>query len=178
MKNLYLKIAFFAVTALGFSGNLFAAQANGTAGALVVTPVTVTENAATKLHFGDFTVGTVGGTVTVSQAGIRTGGADIGLLTVGTTTTPSQGQFDVTGDAARAITVTIDFTGATLTDGGVNTMTVAANGADAAPPVALAAGAATVSVGGVLTVGASQVAASYSTGNAGGVPYTVTVNYQ
>ena len=56
-------------------------------------------------------------------------------------------------------------------------MSLAANGADAAAPVALAAGAATVSVGGVLTVGANQVAGAYSTA-APGVPYTVTVNYQ
>lgn len=177
MNNLYLKAGLIALTASSLSGNLFAAQANGSAGALVVTPVTVTENATTKLNFGDFVGGASGGTVTISQAGARTKtGADVSLLTVGTTTTPSQGQFDVTGDAARAITVTIDFTGATLSDG-TNSMSLAANGADAAAPVALAAGVATVSVGGVLTVGANQVAGAYSTA-APGVPYTVTVNYQ
>ena len=176
MKNLYLKAGIAAVAAATLSGNLYAAQASGSAAALVVTPITVTEDALIKLNFGDFSVGTVGGTVTIDQAGGRTAGADISLLTVGATTTPSQGQFNVTGDANRAITVSVNFTGANLQDGLGNSMGLAANAADVYP-AALAAGAATVSVGGVLTVRASQVPGAYSTAT-GGTPYTVTVNYQ
>jgi len=177
MNKQYLKIGLVTLmTSIYSSGALAAGGAIGTASAKVIAPLTIAEHVTTKLNFGDFAVGTVGGNVTISDAGVRTADADIDLLTVGATTTPSQGQFTIGGETTMAITVVVDMTAAVLDDGLGNTMGISANPADAPLPTALVAGAATVNVGGILSVAGSQPAGSYST--TAGTPYTITVNYQ
>jgi hypothetical protein len=153
----------------GLSTSLYAADtANGTATATVVAPITVTENF--PMNFGDIAVGTVGGTVILATDGTRsvTGDVDAVSSTPGTAAT-----FNVTGVAGAAYT--IGYGAGTLTDGGVNSMAV--NGFSDTSTGTLAGGSELISVGATLTVTGSQVPGSYSTANAGGTPYTVTVNY-
>ena len=151
------------VAALGtLSSAAIAATASGTATATVIAPITI--NSTTALNFGSFSNANPG-TVTISTAGARTASGVLlsgtntglgGIFTVGGSATGTPGfsitspqGFSVTGPGT-AMPFTLTLPGATGT---------------------LSGGAATIAVGGVLTVGTAQTAGAYSGS------YSVVVEY-
>ena len=153
------------VLAICGAGSAMAATATASSTTTVVTPIAVSK--AADLSFGNIAAGGTAGTVTVSPDGSRS--VTGGTVTAGGTTTAAQ--FNVTGQSG--LTYAIDFTGtsATLTSG-ANTMTFTAISDTTASAITsgtattgtLTGGAQTIYVGGSLTVGANQVAGTY-TGN-------------
>lgn len=141
------------------------ATASGSATATVITPITLTHDAAGVLNFGSFTSDVTAGSVTVDRntnAGAATGGV---TLVGGTPTTADS--FTVGGDATRAFTIST--TGGSVSNGATTmAFTTAAN----ANGTLNASGAATFKVGGTLTVPASAAQGTY-TGTYGA---TVTYN--
>ena len=160
-KNKIALVAAVGVLA-GFSGAAHAAQGTASATATILSPITVTKTA--DLAFGKIIAGASSGTVTISPAGSLTCGA--ALTCSGTTAAAA---FNVSGSSSEVVTISPDAS-VTLTSG-ANSMTAALN-ASASTLTLNASGAGSFTVGGVLTVGASQSAGSYS-GN-----FNVTVNYQ
>ncbi|NMT62957.1 DUF4402 domain-containing protein [Marinobacter orientalis] len=152
----------------------FGADATTQSSATVIEPIAITK--AADLVFGDFAPG-AGGTVTVSTSGARTAGGTI-LSTAGNT--PTAAKFDVTGNADSTYSISLTAP-ASLSDGAAtpNTMALAVfSDLDASNTISgqvssgtLTAGAQSVYLGGELTVGAGQVAGTY-TGD-----ITVTVEY-
>lgn len=158
---------------IGGIGLANAATQNGNATAEVINPITITESQV--LNFGQFAVGTAGGAVIMTDGGAISAGADIDLLG---SSGAQQGTFAISGQANKAIAVTVSGA-ATLSDGLATPNTMGLTASATTPPSVLdASGAATLNVGGVLTVGGNQAPGTYSTTNSGGIPYTVTVNYQ
>jgi spore coat protein U-like protein len=157
-----------------FSASSFAAEATASAGGTVITPIAITK--AADLSFGKFAPG-AGGTVTISTSGARTGSGVI-LSSVGSS--PTAARFNVTGDADATYSISINAP-TTLSDGAATASTMGfatfsdltGGGATSGNVTSgtLTGGAQSIFVGGTLTVGASQKAASY----AGNV--TVTVEY-
>lgn len=172
-----LKAALASVLTLagtGLVGNAYAAAATSTSTSTVIAPIAIT--APVVLSFGKFARG-AGGSVTISNSGARTGA---GVILSSTSSVQTAARFDVTGegsstyaithsgvtvlsDAATtpntmALAKTSDLAGANVTTGNVTTGT-------------LTSGAQSIYVGGTLTVGATQVAGTYT----GAV--TVTVEY-
>ncbi|MEO1730159.1 MAG: DUF4402 domain-containing protein [Pseudomonadota bacterium] len=139
------------------------ATAQGAATAEVVAPITLTHVAAAALNFGTFTTGDNGGTVTVDQSSNGTATSDVTLLGGSTETADS---FNVSGDANRSFSISAT---AGSVSNGTDTMsfTTDAPGAGTLD----GSGAATFSVGGVLTVAGGESAGTY-TGT-----YDVTVTY-
>ncbi|MDQ4418995.1 DUF4402 domain-containing protein [Sphingobium sp. DEHP117] len=160
-KNKIALVAAVGVMA-GFSGAANAAQGTASATATILSPITVTKTA--DLAFGKIIAGASSGTVTISAAGSLTCAA--ALTCSGTTAAAA---FDVSGSSSEIVTITPD-SSVTLTSG-ANSMSASLN-ASAATLTLNGSGAGSFTVGGVLTVGASQAAGSYS-GN-----FNVTVNYQ
>lgn len=173
-----LKLALASVFAFGatVSGSSFAATDSTTATGTVIAPIVITK--ATDLVFGKFAPG-AGGTVTVATSNARTASGAI-LSSVGSS--PTAAKFDVTGDSNA--TYSIGWGGVTAltntTGGGGETMALTrvsdltAAGAVTGEVIAgtlSAGGTQSIYLGGVLTVGATQVAGIY-TGNV-----TVTVEY-
>ena len=161
MKKFVIAAALIAVS----SGSAFAAgntsTANGTATATVVAPLVLTHTSGASLTFGTFVPSTAG-TVTITAAGAATYSGPVAMVT----NTYSADAFTVSGDTTR--TFTIATTGSTLTGPGTAmTFTTTPSAATGT----LAAGAASFTVGGVLTVPPTQTAGSY-TGT-----YTATVTY-
>lgn len=172
-----MNMKIFAASALALAVGAFAndsqaAQATAQGTGTVIQPIAITK--AADLSFGEFAPG-AGGTVTVSTSGARTGSGVI-LSTIGSS--PTAAKFDVAGeaDATYSITIAPD---TSLSDGATNTMALATfsdltGGNATTGNVAsgtLTGGAESIYVGGTLTVGASQVAGTY-TGN-----IVVTVEY-
>ena len=158
--------AFIAVGQAGTIAN--AASTSGTASAVVEAPLTVAQDA--EMNFGTVTGGATPGTVVLDTAGARTvtGGAQVIALNPG-----SAGIFTITGEAGRTYVVTFSAS-ATLSDGS-NTMTVDSFTHNSSGT--LVGNSESFQVGGTLNVGANQISGSYSTTNAGGSPFTITVNY-
>ena len=168
------KLAVMAL-AIGAAGSAMAANnATATASSTVIQAIAITKN--TDLAFGNFSVGSTGGSVTVATNGTRTKTGDVVLMN-GVTGTAAK--FDVTGSGSLAYTITLGGD-ASLSDGAGHSMTLARvsdlTGAGATSgnvtQGALSAGAQSIYVGGVLTVGADQVAGNYS----GSI--SATVDYQ
>ncbi len=148
------KIA-IAAAAIGFiaapmSAN--AADATGDATATIVAPLTLTKT--TDLGYGTIAPTAVAGTVTMTVGGTRTGDANVELLS---TDTGAVGEFAVTGEGTSTFSTTLDST-VLLTGTGTDMSSTLVDNA----PTALTAGAATINVGGVLSVGANQTAGSYT----------------
>jgi hypothetical protein len=172
----FRRAALASVVALGAFGssNGFAADATAPASATVITPIAITK--MVDLVFGSFAPG-AGGTVTVSTGSERTAA---GPILSGVGVTPSAARFDVTGTGAA--TYGIAWSGAVLTNTtgeGAETMALSRisdlTGTDAGSIEVtageLTAGAQSIYLGGVLTVGSAQVPGAY-TGNV-----TATVEY-
>ncbi len=142
------KALIFAAFAATVSVPAYAAPGNtdtdqGVATAEVVAPITITHDAGASLNFGKFTAGN-GGTVVVTRAGNGSNTGDVNLLS---DSVESADSFTVTGDASR--TFVVSTTDSTVSDG-TNTMAFTTNAAR--NHTLDAAGSATFSVGGTLTV--------------------------
>jgi spore coat protein U-like protein len=176
MKNSRVLVRLAIVSATSLVPSLsYAASATTTSTATVIEPIAITK--AADLVFGDFAPG-AGGDVTVATNGSRTATGAI-LSTAGAT--PTAAKFDVTGNAdstysistsaaaslsdsattpnTMALTVFSDLTGGGATTGEVSSGTLSTGGTQS------------IYLGGKLTVGATQVAGTY-TGDV-----TVTVEY-
>lgn len=167
-SNQLVKLGLAVLMASMYSTSASADVIPGNAAATVIAPLLLVE--VTAMDFGTLSGGTAAGTVvmTTASAMSSTGGASTLASAPG-----AAGAFTIQGAAAQAYTLTISGT-ATLTDGGVNSMTADTFTNNA---VALTGGADAFQVGGTLNVGASQVAGAYSTANAGGATFTLTANY-
>lgn len=137
--------------------------ATGSATATIVAPISVDHVPGAVLAFGTITAGN-GGTVTVDLAGTVTDNGDDAVVLTGSTT--SADAFTLSGDANRAITVTVG--NGLLTGPGAD---MPFTTTDNAPTALNGAGAGSFSVGGTLTVGDTQTPGGY-TGS-----YTVTASY-
>lgn len=153
-----------------------------TATATVVAPIVLSQT--TPFNFGSIVPGATAGTVVLSTAGGRT---TSGGTLLGNGTTPTAAVIHLTGSGTSTYSVAFSST-AQLTGPAVgNIMTVATYvvkqtaGVDqtSAYNGALVAGAQDFSIGATLSVNtaANNPAGTYSTGNASGVPLTVTVLY-
>ena len=161
------------------TGVMAADNATATASATVLAPIAVSKSA--DLSFGNFAPTGSAGSVTIKTDGSRTG-SSVFLSTVNTVA-PSAAKFDVTGSGAS--TYSIDYTGsstalastATESDTMAYTMCSALTAAAACSGTVssgtLSAGAQSIYVGGVLTVGANQAAHTDYTGT---IKVTVAYN--
>ena len=154
-------LAVFSTPAMAAPGN--SDDAVGAATAEVVSPLTLTHDAGATLNFGTFTSGETGGTVVVTRAGNGSATGEVSLMS---DSVEAADAFTVSGDPSRSFSIA---TGAGTVDSGANSMAFTT---DARANHTLdAAGAATFTVGGTLTVGGDQAAGIY-TGS-----YNVTVTY-
>lgn len=167
--KIIIVMTIFSVIAVLIAQKSFTASTSGTATATILAAISVTEN--TAMAFGNIGTDATAQTVTLSAAGSITCPSGYGC-----SGSPSQGIFDITGPD-QSLNVT--YSNGTLSDGSGNTMAlnVATPTTPNASTITPSSGTATLNVGGELSVGTSQVAGSYSTANAGGSAYTVTVNY-
>ena len=141
-----------------------AATASASANASILEQVTVTKSA--DLDFGTIAIGTGGGTVTVGNTNNRTCGS--GLVCSGTVTSAG---FNIAGAASQNVGISGDSSVTLTRVSGTETMTASLT-RSAASATLSGTGTASFAVGGVLTVGGTQVAGAY-TGS-----FNVTVNYQ
>ena len=164
-----------ALAGTGLISTAYAASATSTATSTVIAPIAIA--APVALSFGRFARG-AGGSVTISNSGVRTSS---GVVLSSTSSVQTAAKFDVTGDGnatygithsgatvlsdsastpnTMALVTTSDLTGGNVTTGNVATGTLTAGGTQS------------IFVGGTLTVGATQVAGTYT----GAV--TITVEY-
>lgn len=159
-----------------------AQSASASATAIVVSPLTVVKTA--DFNFGRIVPGGSVGAVVLSPAGSRSIGS--GGTVLGNAAAASAASFSVSG--AESATFSIGIAGGILSNGAGATMAMTnfvvrvAGGSDqtsAFTGTLSAAGSATFAVGGTLAVGTSAdtPTGSYTTGNSGGQPVTVTVLY-
>lgn len=130
-------------------------QANGSATAEVVAPITLTHDDGAELSFGTFTAGT-GGTVVVTRGGAGSTTGDVVLLAG---SVESSDSFTVSGDADRRFSITTNDGTITHTDG---TTTMSFTTDARANHTLSATGTAGFTVGGTLTVASDQLPGDYS----------------
>jgi hypothetical protein len=166
-----LLVATLVVGAVGVMGGEAMAQSTATASgveanATIIAPIAISNSDA--LDFGDVVPGTSLGTVVMATAGTRsaTGGTTLGSVNVG-----GAADFTVTGADGYAYSITLP-SSITLSDGGVNTMSVDTFTSNPSGTGTLTGGSQALAVGATLHVGANQVAGSYS----GSFDVTVTYN--
>ena len=159
----HLTLAALALAISAAAGSAAAAVATATSTSTVVTPINITKGS--DLAFGSFAAGATIGTVTVSPNGTRA--VSGGVIQMGGS--PTAARFDVTGQSGMNYSIT--FGGSTqLNDGGSNNMTFTRISDVTASAITtgnvsagtLTAGAQSIYVGGVLTVGASQAPGTYT----------------
>ena len=162
MTTRFIKAAFAGtVFAAAFAATgAQAATATATAKAKILSPITVTKTA--DLDFGTIITSGAAANVTVSTAGARTCGG-----TLVCTNPVTAAAFNIAGSVA-AVNISSDAS-VSLTSG-ANTMSATLNTSKATSP--MTGGTDSFTVGGVLSVGATQADGSYSG------TFTVTVNYQ
>lgn len=139
------------------------ASGTGTATVKILKAIVVTN--PTSLNFGKVLPGSSAATIAVAENNAVT--CDTALECLGS---PTAASFHVTGTSGETVTVALDASTATLSDGASNSMTV--DLATTTSNLALTGGANDFKVSGVLHVGANQVDGDY-TGN-----FTVSVDYQ
>jgi len=145
--------------------------ASASSSATIVTPIAITKTV--DMNFGNVAVSTAAGTVVLAPAGSRTKTGGVTLpATAGTVTAAS---FTVTGTPTYTYAITLPSTATTITrGGGTETMTVDNWSSSPATTGTLSSGGSeTLTVGGTLNVGGSQLAGTYVSGT----PFNVTVNY-
>lgn len=166
-----IKLAVMAL-ALGAAGSALAATATATSTSVVVTPIAIAKSV--DLSFGTIAGGATTGTVTLTPGGTRsfTGGA------VAAGGSPAAAKFDVTGSGTLTYSIDMTGTSTSLTSGSdtmsftaISDTSASAKTSGTVASGALTAGAQSIYVGGVLSVGVNQNAGNY-TGN-----ISVAVNY-
>ncbi|WP_338465574.1 DUF4402 domain-containing protein [Novosphingobium sp. ZN18A2] len=166
---MFKKIILVAASAAAFSTPAHAAPssatASGDATATVVSPITLDHDSGAVLAFGSFSAGT-GGTVVVNRNGRGSVTGDVSFVAASTNSADS---FTVGGQADTAFSIST--TDSTVSTGGTTPSTMDFTTNAPAKGTLDSSGAATFTVGGTLTVGASQAPGSY-TGT-----YDATVTY-
>lgn len=160
------KIAFATALVALSSTPAFAANTDttqGTATATVVAPITITHVSGKALDFGAFTVNS-GGTVSVNSG---SGAGSVGGSVVLVSTSTAADAFSVTGDASRSFAISTTGGSVSL---GATSMAFTTNPSAASLSLS-AAGTASFTVGGTLTVLGTEGAGTY-TGT-----YNATVTY-
>ena len=122
-RKLVIAASIFAATDFLVSGER-AEAITGNASAQIAIPVTIAET--TALDHGTVTASGSLGTVTISTVGVRGVTGGVGALG----SSPSQGIFSVTGEAANAFTTTMDAT-STLSGPGADMTATLGNDAQA-----------------------------------------------
>jgi spore coat protein U-like protein len=140
------------------------AATSETTSVTIITPIAIAP--VTPLSFGSVSVGTVGGTIVMPVTGSATYTGDVKNVTG--STAPAQGSFKVTGLTGQNFSVSV--VGTSLSDGASHTIPL--TGITNSTPTAITASGSTFTVGGTLTVAASQVAGTY----AGTITATVAYN--
>ena len=163
LNKLLLAGALVGTSLIGYSQYAQATTTAGTANAIIVAAITLTES--TQLDYGAITADPAGDTVTITSAGV--------VSSTGSSTfsgSPAGGVWAATGAASTAVTISFS-TGDTLTGPGtampLGTFTHDAGGS----PAFDGSGDLAFNVGANLTVGATQTAGTYSGA------YSVTVDY-
>ena len=145
-----------AIASLGIASAASAATDTATAEAEIIAALDVTlDTTRNTLDFGTIAESGAGGTLMLTPAGAATCGS--GLVCAGTTETPN---FDIDGEAAAAVNISLTSNNITLTSG-ANSMGVALT-LSAATLVLSGTGTGTFDVGGTLTVGANQAVGTYT----------------
>lgn len=164
MKMNLKKIGLVAAVATAplFVVNANAATATGDTSAQIIAALTLAQNA--KLDFGSIVADATGGTVTMSQGGVR----DCGTLVCSAQKKGAAAAFAVTGEPSYTYAITLPGTSFNIANG-TNSMAVTVSGP--ATGTLDGTGNGTFNVGGSLTVGANQVKGAY-TGT-----YSVSVDY-
>lgn len=169
-------IAAVAVGVIGVGGFVQTASAiNGTANAVLVTPISISET--TQLNFGSISNGWLSAgpgssNVVVNDDGVTATSYGTNLAAV-SPATDTRGVFAVSGSGTLAYTITIPAS-TTITDGSTNmNVALTTRTASTGPGTAgtLSGGADTVYVGGTLTVSDTNAAGTYSG------TYAITVAY-
>lgn len=159
----HLSLAALALAVAAATGSAVAADTTASTSATVIVPIAISK--ATDLSFGSFARG-AGGTVTLATNGTRT----LGGVVASGSDTPTVAEFDVTGDEGKNFTVSVAVTTPLTRSGGSETLpltlisTSAPSNATSGTMTGgtLSASGAKIYVGGVLTVGATQVGGVYS----------------
>ena len=175
MTRYFARIAIVAIITAGIavvatmSGR--AATDTAIATATIIAPITITQT--TDLNFASIVPDTAAQTVTVDGADTRTACSG-GLVCTGTVASAA---FTVGGGANTGYTIAVTVGDPlTISDGGVNTMSVGSYVFNPTSPATLSGTPPdTLKVGATLSVGASQVAGSYGQV---GETFTVEVLYQ
>ena len=165
LKFFTLSVAIFAFSTISFGQSQSTASAD--AGANIITPISISNTRG--LDFGDIVSQTSPFTVTVSTAGVRSASDATAILdAVG-----EQAIFSVTGQESQSFKVTLPANGVVSIKSGENLMNITGfNHNLGATPALDGTGNATLNVGAVLNVGATQAAGEY-TGT-----FNVTVAYE
>jgi hypothetical protein len=173
MKNLKKVIAALIVFAAFTTTSKAQVSATATATATIITPISISRTA--HMNFGNVAVSTGGGTVVLAPALTSPGRTPSGDVTLPATAgTVSAATFTVTGATNYTYALTLPTSSITLTKASsTETMTVGTFTSSLTNSQGtLNNGSDNFAVGATLTVGGSQVAGVYSSGN-----FTVTVNY-
>lgn len=142
----------------GFAQSTQPVSATATVSAVIVAPLAITHS--TDLSFGNISVGSSVGTVTMTPAGVRsvTGSCQLSPTNTGS---PTPAAFAVTGQGSYTYSITLPSSATTITGAGT-AMTVDTYVSTPSGTGTLTAGAQTVSVGGTLHVGVSQTPGTYT----------------
>ena len=164
------KILFSAVIAMSVAAPAYAATSGntsttaGSAQANVISPIVLTHTAGATLNFGSFTTGS-GGTVSVTAASVGSTSSDVGFVPG---SVEAADQFTVAGDVSRSFSIatgpgSVAYNGTTIS---FTTVPSAPTGKTDG------SGAASFTVGGMLTLLGSEPAGGYSG------TYNATVTYK
>ena len=134
-----------------------------------IVPLSISETVA--MDFGTIAGGPVPGTVVLTTGGSRSASGDVQLLVSGP---GSAATFSITGEPGQ--TYALSYGNGTLASGGGAQMTVSGFTDNAAGTIP-GSSSDSFQVGATLNVGSNQPAGNYSTAGGGGIPYTVTINY-
>ena len=158
-------IAFVTFSTTGFSQS----TATATASATIISPISISKNS--DMSFGNIAVQSgSGGTVVLAPAGTRTSTTGVSLPAINGTVTAAT--FTVTGSGASTYVVTLPTTVTLTHSGGVESMSAGSFTSNPSGTGVLSGGTQDIAVGATLTVGAAQLAGTYTSGN-----FNVTVNY-
>ena len=165
VAGLYTSPAF--IVDLDQSGT--ATPVSGTASATAFSPLSISESV--PMNFGTIAGGALAGSVVLDTGGGRTPSGDVQVMASGPGNAAS---FQVSGEPNQAYTLV--YSDGVLANAGGQQIGLSSF-TDNSPGTIPGAGTVTFQVGATLSIGANQAAGTYSTANGGGIPYTVTINY-
>lgn len=139
-----------------------------------VAMLSIVVSGTVDMNFGTMTVGAVGGTIEVNNAGARSVTGDVTPIVGGSV--PSNGAFSVAGSTGLAMDVSVTAASFDVTNGttvmSVDNFQLLSDVGGTAGTITLAANPSSYTLGATLNVGAGQAEGTY-TGE-----YTISVNYQ